>query len=539
MSSKDIAQKDDADKTRHGDRAGGPPLLGRKSVLMGMLTSGFVIANAAPAVAAGTVKPSSVAATQPPYVAKWAPATPYALGQQITSPNNDVVSTRVAHTSSAAYSSDTAKWNVSSTYVAKVGAQTLSGGIFNFTSTPTVNGVQLGVSGAISNSYGMLSGNNSVVGNGTTDDGAALNALLSAAATARVPVILSANTVIYTTVEIVIPSHTRLYGNGSTIKCGITSSIYTPTIGIRDVTDVVIDNLVVNGQKANYASNAEFQHCIGMRTSTDVLIRNCTLTYGAGDGIEIAGNNATTWSERITLEHLTCLHNNRNGLSVIACRTLRVIGGNYSYNSGTAPEAGIDVEPNNLADPIEDIAFTDVLMEHNGAFGFLINLRPGHTAKQEGIRLTSCSMRNNGQAGGGTWSSYHLTFTDCEFNDNPYGVMLGDYVKHLTIRGGVVMRNTTCGIAAFPATLDDFVVTGMRILDNVGIGLRLSSTGARFLITENIIGNDATSNTTTGIATQSSALNYVTIANNHLRGLSTALSLGDNATTRVNTGNAV
>jgi hypothetical protein len=476
---------------------------------MGILASGVALSNAGPssAVAAGIVKPR-IAATTSTYPAKWAPYTAYVRGQQVISPNNDVVSAKVTHTSAASYSTDVAKWALSPTY-------------------------------GRSDAVGLFASDNGVVGDGVTNDGPALNALLTRAASLGVPVVLAPLSVVFTTVQITIPSNTRLNGNGATIKCGITSSIYTPTVGILDVTNVIIENLKVNGQKANYASSSEFQHCIGMRTSTDVLIRNCTLTYGAGDGIEIAGNNATTWSERITLEHVTCLNNNRNGLSVIACKTLRVIGGTYSYNSGTAPEAGIDVEPNNLADPIEDIVFTDVLMEHNHAFGFLINLRPGHTAKQEGIRLTSCSMRENGQAGGATWSSYHLTFTDCEFNDNPYGVILGDYVKHLTIRGGVVLRNSTCGIAAFPATLDDFVVSGMRILDNVGTGLRISSTGSRFLVTENIIGNDATSNTTTGIATQSASLSYVSIINNHLRGLPTALSLIDNAATRVNTGNAV
>ena len=46
----------------------------------------------------------------------WAPATVYTLGQQVVSPNNDVVSANVGHTSAAAYATDVAKWTVSSTY---------------------------------------------------------------------------------------------------------------------------------------------------------------------------------------------------------------------------------------------------------------------------------------------------------------------------------------------------------------------------------------------------------------------------------------
>ena len=118
MSIRDIAGKGTAGRRRSGDR----PLLGRKSVLMGMLTSGFVIANAAQpsAVAAGTIK--LIAATQPAYVYKWTPATAYARGQQVISPNNDVVSAKIVHTSSATFAVDQVKWILSSTY-ARGGSQ--------------------------------------------------------------------------------------------------------------------------------------------------------------------------------------------------------------------------------------------------------------------------------------------------------------------------------------------------------------------------------------------------------------------------------
>jgi hypothetical protein len=111
----------------HGDEnpscptggVGGQALLGRKSVLMGMAaTMGVAMATAAqssPAFAAGTTKP--VASTTPNYIPKWAPSTAYVRGQQVVSPNNDVVSTKAAHTSSAAYATDMSKWTISSTYV--------------------------------------------------------------------------------------------------------------------------------------------------------------------------------------------------------------------------------------------------------------------------------------------------------------------------------------------------------------------------------------------------------------------------------------
>lgn len=92
------------------------PLLARKSVLMGVAASVGAVLAAQPgsAFAAGTTKP--LAATQP-YLLRWAPATAYARGAQAASPNNDLVSAVVAHTSSAAFVTDVAKWTLSSTFV--------------------------------------------------------------------------------------------------------------------------------------------------------------------------------------------------------------------------------------------------------------------------------------------------------------------------------------------------------------------------------------------------------------------------------------
>jgi hypothetical protein len=131
MSAKEPVGKGHAGLVRSKHRASDPPMLGRKSVLMGMLTSGFVIANAAQpsATAAGTVKPGAIAATTPTYLTKWAPSQAYVRGQQVVSPNNDVVSANVAHTSGSTFNA--ANWSVSSTYARRSIVNVLDFGTIN------------------------------------------------------------------------------------------------------------------------------------------------------------------------------------------------------------------------------------------------------------------------------------------------------------------------------------------------------------------------------------------------------------------------
>jgi len=51
--------------------------------------------------------------------AAWAPTTAYALGQQVVSPNNDVVSAIAAHTSGGSF--NPANWNLSANLTAALG----------------------------------------------------------------------------------------------------------------------------------------------------------------------------------------------------------------------------------------------------------------------------------------------------------------------------------------------------------------------------------------------------------------------------------
>jgi hypothetical protein len=76
--------------------------------------SQVLYANEVPglAIAAGGATNTAIDARM-----KWAPSTAYTLGQQILSPNSDVVKANVAHTSAGAYATDVAKWDLSATYV--------------------------------------------------------------------------------------------------------------------------------------------------------------------------------------------------------------------------------------------------------------------------------------------------------------------------------------------------------------------------------------------------------------------------------------
>ena len=82
----------------------------------GLVTAEAVTARAAEATDAGLVTTEATTArtAEAKAVPRWAPATAYTLGQQVVSPNNDVVSAIAAHTSGSTFTP--ANWALSSTY---------------------------------------------------------------------------------------------------------------------------------------------------------------------------------------------------------------------------------------------------------------------------------------------------------------------------------------------------------------------------------------------------------------------------------------
>lgn len=60
------------------------------------------------------------------FVPRWKAATVYATGDKTVSPNGDTVTANTPHTSAAAFATDTAKWDLSTSYTTPAQAAGLS-----------------------------------------------------------------------------------------------------------------------------------------------------------------------------------------------------------------------------------------------------------------------------------------------------------------------------------------------------------------------------------------------------------------------------
>jgi len=439
---------------------------------------------------------------------KWAPTTAYTLNQQVISPNGDVVKANVGHTSAAAYATDVAKWVLSTTFA------------------PALR---------LRDQNGLLASANGVVGDGSTDDTTALQALLTSAATFGVPVNLAPLSVVMVD-TLAIPSGCVLNLNGATLKRTNTSGTTISMLTLTGVSRVLIKDGTLDGDKASYAATTEWRHGISILGSTNVTIRGVTSKLHKGDGVYV-GLNGTTECSSIVLDRVTCDLNHRQGMSVIAVDGLSATSCWFTNTSGTAPQSGVDIEPNLTTTKCTNIEFTACTFSGNAGAGFTVSLRPAFTADQGNITLTGCRITGNTASGVALYESNGFQMVGGSISANTVqGIAHMGYAARNTKFVGVsVKSNGADGIQFSGSTCTDLLIDGCTVDSNVYGGLNISSTGtiAGLRLIGNWFGNSSGTTQAYGVITAALCTNVTLVGNTYSGNATAARVLGDAAASRV------
>lgn len=113
---------------------------------------------------------------------------------------------------------------------------------------------------------------------------------------------------------------------------------------------------------------AEWRNTLSILGCDDVTVRGLTLESSGGDGIYVAesrGDGGRRYSSNITIEDVRALDHHRQGMSVISVDGLTVRRCEFSKTRGTAPEAGIDFEPDEGDHRLANILIQDCLFAGN------------------------------------------------------------------------------------------------------------------------------------------------------------------------------
>jgi hypothetical protein len=116
--------------------------------------------------------------------------------------------------------------------------------------------------------------------------------------------------------------------------------------------------------KAQY-THAEWRHVLGFWSCASVRITGLTLADSGGDGIYLGVAQKGVPCSDVVIKNVGCVNNYRQGISVISARNLLIEDCVLKDTWGTAPEAGIDFEPNSPAEELVNCVMRNCVSENN------------------------------------------------------------------------------------------------------------------------------------------------------------------------------
>lgn len=190
---------------------------------------------------------------------------------------------------------------------------------------------------------------------------------------------------------------------------------------VQGVSDVTITGGHLLGERDRHlGTTGEWGHGIQLRGAQRVTLRDIHVSNFWGDGLSVAGIKTTRESPEtaastdVLLERIVSVGNRRQGLTIGRSSRVRVVDCEFAGTGGTAPEAGIDIEPDN--GPATD------------------------------IEISNCRIHDNHGPGIQVWKlGHHVRIHDCTLQNNRYGVLVVG-AEDTNIVGNSIVDNALNGV---------------------------------------------------------------------------------------------
>lgn len=197
------------------------------------------------------------------------------------------------------------------------------------------------------------------------------------------------------------------FQSNSVIKMKPNSETNYGVLNLVNVENVKILNANLIGDKENHLGTAgEWGMGINVLSSKDITVTNPRISNMWGDGIYIGEINyknrpkynlSNYYSSNIKISGGLLDNNRRDGISVISVKGLSISGTVIQNTSGTLPMAGIDIEPNDNGNFLEDIILKNVITKNNAEVG--IKYVPVHLfggqQKKVTMRIEDCQDKGS------------------------------------------------------------------------------------------------------------------------------------------------
>ncbi|HJW34562.1 MAG TPA: right-handed parallel beta-helix repeat-containing protein [Holophagaceae bacterium] len=288
--------------------------------------------------------------------------------------------------------------------------------------------------------------------------------------------------------------------SGAVLKATTNSAGTYAIVMAQNVTGVNIVGGTIMGDRATHTgTTGEWGMGISLIGAHQAVIEGVTAKECWGDGFYVSGG-----STDVTLCNVIADHNRRLGMAITSVDGMVVRNSTFINTAGTAPEAGIDLEPN-PGETVANLLITNCTLNNNAGNGFeggvpiantglafLVNVVfDSNTVSGNGVNPEDGQIRNGvllSNSDGTKITNNLITTTTGR------GILLRDKATHTTISGNTVTKTITIpgntfwsGGGIYLGTCAYSTITGNIVKDNSGYGIQQTATDSTVVISNNTV----------------------------------------------------
>ncbi|MGA2080400.1 MAG: right-handed parallel beta-helix repeat-containing protein [Holophaga sp.] len=261
---------------------------------------------------------------------------------------------------------------------------------------------------------------------------------------------------------------------GAVLKAIPNASGNYTLVSVAGASDVTVLGGTLLGDRGAHAGTAgEWGMGLSVQGSRRVTVAGVSARECWGDGFYISG------SAEVTFDSVLAVHNRRNGLSITSCRSVTVRGSVFRDSRGTAPQDGLDVEPN-PGETVSGALITGCLFAGNAGNGLedgVPDLSLGRAFVTQ-VSIDANAFIGNGQASAEGAEAMAVRISNCPGTQVTRNVVLDNAGRGIYLRfnadGSLVSGNTvvlTAGDGIAQAACRDNRITANQVLRNTGHGI--------------------------------------------------------------------
>ncbi|WP_053167650.1 S-layer homology domain-containing protein, partial [Planococcus glaciei] len=166
------------------------------------------------------------------------------------------------------------------------------------------------------------------------------------------------------------------FAKGAILKALPTNAEGYEILEIHNVNRVEIlgDLEIIGDRNEHNETTGEWGFGISIRGSNDITIENVKISDCWGDGIYIGSTDNQNYNMNIKIVNPILNNNRRQGISIVSAVNLHVYNAKITNTNGTAPQSGIDIEPNFQNERIQNVNIINLSTSNNKGFGLQVML---------------------------------------------------------------------------------------------------------------------------------------------------------------------